>query len=126
MDIREIVAAYIQLRDQKAQRKAEFDASIAELDSTLEKMEAVLLKQFDSLGTESMKTAAGTAYISKRSSATVADWDSFLAHVRAKEAFELLERRCSKTAVEQYKAANDDQLPPGVNWSAVRTVNVRR
>ena len=58
-------------------------------------------------------------------SATIADWDAYLAFVKENDRFDMLEKRCAKLAVEQYRAANDD-LPPGVNWKSAVTVNVRR
>jgi hypothetical protein len=33
--------------------------------------------------------------------------------------------RAAKSAIIQYKTANDD-LPPGINWRAERVVNFRR
>jgi len=55
----------------------------------------------------------------------VADKDAFMTHVKSNEDWQLMEIRCSKTAVEQYKAEHDD-LPPGVTWRAERAVNIRR
>jgi hypothetical protein len=55
----------------------------------------------------------------------VADWDAFLDHVRENEAWEMLERRVNKTAVEQFKSVEGD-LPPGVNWAETQVVNFRR
>lgn len=122
----EIVDKYIKLRDKKAKMKADFDASVAEIDSLLDQMEAVIMQELDSQGATSIKTASGTAYIQSRVSASVADWDAyFFGFVVPNQAWEFLERRVSKTAVEQYKAANED-VPPGVNYSETRTVNVRR
>jgi hypothetical protein len=37
----------------------------------------------------------------------------------------MLERRASKSAVEQYRDTNDE-LPPGLNWREEITVNIRR
>lgn len=125
MKLDELVEKYIRLRDEKAKIKAEYDTKVAGIDTLLDKMEAVLLKTFQDAGIESIKTAVGTAYKSTRVSTTVADWDIFIGHVKANEAFELLERRVSKEGVKQYRAANDD-LPPGVNWREEIVVNVRR
>jgi hypothetical protein len=55
----------------------------------------------------------------------VADKEAFLTYVRTHEAFELLDLRANKTAVEEFVAANAD-LPPGVNWNTQRTVNFRQ
>ena len=125
MKLNELAEKYIILRDKKSQLKAEYDGKVAELESVMDKIEAVLLKTFDEAGIESVKTAAGTAYRSIRTQASVADWDAFFGFVKLNEAWEMLERRCSKSAVEQYKSANDD-LPPGLNWREERVVNIRR
>lgn len=125
MKLNELVEKYISLRDKKQTIKAEYDAKVAEVDTVLDKIEAVLLKTFNETGMESVKTQFGTAYKSLRTSATVADWDAFFAYVKTNEAYELVEKRCSKAAVEQYKAANDD-LPPGINWREEQVVNFKR
>ena len=125
MNIETLVERYIALREKKAQIKAEYEAKVEQIDSLQSKVEGVLLRFFEEQGSSSIRTPAGTAYKATRVSATIADWDSFLEHVKANEAYEMLERRCSKVAVEQYKAANDE-LPPGVNWREDVVVNFRR
>lgn len=125
MKIDELVEKYVALRDRKSVLKAEYDGKVAKIDEVMDRVEAALLKYFDEIGVENVKTKAGTAYKSTRTSATVADWDSFLGFVQQQEAWEMLEHRVSKKAVEEYKAANED-LPPGVNWRAEVTVNVNR
>lgn len=121
----ELVEKYILLRDKKAEIKKAYEMKVAGIDEVLEKIEVILLKSFQDSGMDSVSTKAGTAYVSSRTSATVADWDAFFNFVKTGENWDFLERRCSKEAVVQYKAANED-LPPGVNWSETRTVNVRR
>jgi hypothetical protein len=125
MNIETLVERYIALREKKAQIKAEYEAKVEHIDSLQSKVEGVLLRFFEEQGSSSIRTPAGTAYKATRVSATIADWDSFLEHVKANQAYEMLERRCSKVAVEQYKAANDE-LPPGVNWREDVVVNFRR
>lgn len=125
MKLSELVAKYIELRDKKAQIKAEYDGKVAKLDENLDKIEAVLLKTFDSTGMESVKTEFGTAYTSTRTTASVADPDAFMTYCKANDAWHLLEKRVSKVAVEQYKDEHQD-VPPGVSYRAERTVNIRR
>ena len=84
-----------------------------------------LQKAFDAAGLDSAKTSAGTAYTSTRTTASVADKDSFMDFVKANSEWHLLETRCSKTAVEQFKEVNGE-VPPGVNWREERVVNIRR
>lgn len=125
MKLNELVEKYIAVRDRKSKLKAEYDGKVAELDAVLDKIEAVLLKTFQDTGMDSVKTANGTAYRSMRTQASVADWDVFITHVKQNDAYELLERRCSKTGIEQYRAANDD-IPPGINVRTEQVVNIRR
>ena len=125
MRIDTLVAKYIILRDKKAQYKAEYDAKCADVDAMLKKVEGVVLKHFQDTGTESVKTEHGTAYTSSRSSAKVADWDSFLQFVKDTDHWDMLERRCTKKVVEEFKNENQD-LPPGLSWSEEVTVNIRR
>ena len=123
--IDEIVQKYIELRDLKAQMKAEYENRVAPIQAALDKAEAHLLGQMQTLGVSSVKTGAGTAYTSQRTSATVADWDSVLPFVREGGLWHLLEKRVNKTAVDEYVAQHGG-LPPGVNYRTEITVGVRR
>ncbi len=126
MKMDDLVQTYIKIREKKSQLKAAYEASTAKYDEVQDKIEALLLRRFGDLGVDSVKTPAGTAYTSVRSSATVADWDMFRQWLMQQDdPYVFLDRRVSKTAVEQYRAANED-IPPGVNWSETRTVNFRR
>lgn len=117
---------FIALRDRRAQRKAAYQAEDEGDRTKQDKIEAEVLRRFNERGIDNVSARGiGTAYKSTRASATVGDWDAFLDHVQTNEAWELLERRANKTAVEQFKDANED-LPPGVNWSETQTVNFRR
>lgn len=126
MKLSEAVSLYIQMRDKKAQMKADFEASIAPLNEKMDKLEAKLLDVFNKTGMDSVKTEFGTAYATTRTTASVADREAFMDYVKANEEWALLEVRTSKTAVEQYRSANDNELPPGVNLREERVVNIRR
>jgi phage host-nuclease inhibitor protein Gam len=126
MKLSEAVSLYIQMRDKKAQMKADFEASVAPLNEKMDKLEAKLLDVFNKTGMDSVKTEFGTAYATTRTTASVADREAFMEYVKANEEWALLEVRTSKTAVEQYRAANDNDLPPGVNLREERVVNIRR
>lgn len=127
MKLDELVANYIKLRDRKSQLKKQYDEKVAKVDAVMDKMEAIILKTFQDSGIDSARTDAGTAYISTRTSATVASREELFQWIQ--EDFDersiFLENRVSKVAVEQYKAANDD-LPPGVNFRSELVVGVRR
>lgn len=125
MKMSDLVAKYIQLRDKKAEYKAEYEAKVAQIEEILDKIEGKFLQVFEESGMDSVKTEAGTAYKSTRVSVTTGDKDAFMEFVRANDEWPLLEVRPSKSAVEEYRAAHDD-LPPGINWRAEQVVNIRR
>ena len=125
MKLSDLVAKYIELRDKKYELKHQYEFKAAKIDEVLDKIEAKLLETFDGAGIDSCKTEAGTAYASSFSTASVADPDAFLQFIVENEEWSLIERRASKTAVEQFIVANGD-VPPGINYRKERVVNIRR
>ena len=125
MKLSEAVALYIKMRDRKAELKAEFDAKVAPLNEKMDKLEAKLLDVFNQTGMDSVKTEFGTAYATTRVTASVADKEIFMTHIRENDDWGLLEVRASKIAIEQYRSVHDD-IPPGVSMREERVVNVRR
>lgn len=122
----EVVETYIKLRDRIAKREAEFKAFVATDKEKLEKIEAYLLKEFNESGVDSIKTPAGTAYKTSKVSVTTADKEAFFHNwVVPNNAWEFLDIKPNKTAVQQFKAEHED-VPPGLNWSETMVVQVRR
>ena len=121
-----IVDKYIELRDAKGKLKAAYDAKVAKLDSVMDRIEGVILEQFNAQGIQSCSTKSGTAYKQVRTSASVADWDATFGFIQSHELWNMLERRVSKNAVIEYKDAHDGIIPPGLNWREESVINVRR
>jgi len=121
----ELVDTYIKLRDAKSQLAKQHKEKVAKIDGMIDKIEAALLEQMNTLGVESVRTEQGTAYKSTLTSATVADWDACLDFIKQNEAWEMLEKRVKKDYVTHYVEEKGD-LPPGVNIRTEVTVNVRR
>jgi hypothetical protein len=126
MKLSDAVSLYIKLRDRKAEIKAQMDEAIKPIQEKMDKLEVKLLEAFQATGVDSVKTEFGTAYTSVRTTASIADRDAFMEFVKAHSEWSLLEVRAAKLAVEQFRAANDNELPPGVNIREERIVNVRR
>lgn len=120
-----LVERYIALRDKKAEMKAAYDASVKDIDTALERIENHFLHHMQELGMESFRTPFGTPYISVRTSASVADWESVLGFIKSHGEWQMLERRVNKTVVEAWRKEHND-LPPGLNWREERVVNVKR
>lgn len=127
MDIKidKVVNTYIKLRDKKAAMKKVFDGETAAINEQLETLENFIMQKAQELGVDSFKTDAGTAYRYETVSATVADWDKSLAFIQEQGAWNLLEHRVSKKAVEEYKEAHGE-IPPGINYTSMFSIGVRR
>lgn len=131
MNVDTLTAKYVELRDRKAAIKKAADEETAKLDILQEKIEDKIKEIMHVNGVTSLKTPHGTAYISYKESATVADWDVLLAFIKKEEAFDLLEKRVSKTAckdrMEQDRNGQyTNPPPPGVNFVRLEGVSVRR
>lgn len=121
----DIVAAYVRLRDQKAELKAQQAEVMKPYDEALAKLEAEALQILSDTGVESMKTSAGTVYKSVATSATVQDKSAFMDYIREHLAFDLLDVRANKTAVQDFVTENQD-TPPGVVIRREMKVGFRR
>jgi hypothetical protein len=126
-----LTAKYVELRDRKAAIKKAAEIEEAKLQVLLDGIENKLKEIMTETGVKSMKTDHGTAYLTYRESATVADWDVLLNHIKEKGAWDLLERRVSKAAVKEVMAEDrngeyTEPPPPGVNFVRIEGVNVRR
>jgi hypothetical protein len=121
----QLVEKYIELRDAKAAAKKVYEGKVAKLEAVMDKIEAVLLQQFQEQGIESMRTKAGTAYKQERTSVTVADRQILLDFAREKDEWGILDIRAAKTGIEEFKAVHND-LPPGINYRSELVINVRR
>lgn len=125
MKLSEAVELYISLRDKKAEIVAEAKSRTDPIQEKLDSLEVKLLAAFQQAGMDSVKTSAGTAYTTTRTTMSVADRDSFVSHIREKGLIELLDVRVNKAAAEAY-ADEHGELPPGINARTERVVNVRR
>ena len=125
VNVDDAIAAYVKLRERKAQIKAEADQKMNELTSKLDMLEGWLKERADENGVTSFKTKHGTAFLTTVDYASVADWDAMLKFVRENEAYDMFEKRVSKTAVRGY-IEQLKTVPPGVNYGTRIEVNVRK
>jgi hypothetical protein len=125
MKISELIEMYVRARDQKSEMEAAHKEALKPVNAEMSEIETLLLGVMNKTGMDSIKTAFGTAYKSVRNSATVADKEAFWDFVVANNEFGLLDKRVSKTGVEQYLERNST-LPAGINWRQEATVNFRR
>ena len=124
-NVDQVIAAYLKLRNKKDAIEAEAKERVKELKEKMLKFEAWLKVRADEQGVTSFKTPHGTAFITTTDFANVADWDATLEFIRTNEAYDMLEKRVSKTAVRAY-IESTREVPAGVNYGTKLEVNVRK
>lgn len=121
-----LIGFYVQLRDRiQAEDKAHSER-MAKPRETLERLNGRMLEILQQAGVSSMKSNAGTVYVTIKTSATLSDKDAFRSYIIENQDFELADIRPAKSAVQDYVVAHDGNLPPGVNYTQVNVVGVRR
>lgn len=124
-NIGDVIRTYMKLRDQKAALEGQIKDQVSVLKAKMDKLEAYLKAQMDAQGLTSFKSDHGTAFLTTVDYANVADWDAVLTFIREQGAYDMLEKRVSKTAVRGY-IDSTKQVPPGVNYGTKLEVNVRK
>lgn len=126
VDDQSLIKRYVQIRDSQSQRKAAYDLDDQKDKNMRLGIETEFLRRFNERGIDSVSSRDfGVAYRTTRTSTSVADFEALLGHVKENEAWELIERRVNKTAVQEFVEEHGD-LPPGVNMSSVQQINFRR
>lgn len=121
-----VISAYLKLRAEKDALENEHKKSVGIIKEKMGKFEAWIKQHFDETGeTQAKVGGVGTAFLSTVDYARVADWDATLEYIKQHEAFELLERRVSKTAVREI-INRDKEVPAGINYGSVITVQIRK
>jgi hypothetical protein len=125
LDIDVRIKQYIQLRDKIKEVEAKHKEELKPYKQALETLSGVLLTHLQNIGGEGVRTQSGTVYVSEKKSASLADPAAFMDYVVSTERWDLLDRKANVTAVTDY-ISEFNAPPPGVNYSTMLTVGVRR
>lgn len=118
---------YVRLRDTIKEADRVHAEKLAPAKEYMDKLEAAMLDKLQTTGQDSAKTKAGTIYRSTRKSATIADGAAFREFVINDQEFDLVDWRANANAVAEWiDNTGNGQSPPGVNYSTMVTVGVRR
>jgi hypothetical protein len=120
-----VIKQYMRLRDKKAAVEATVKLEVDKIKADMTKIEAWLKAKADADGVTSFKTDHGTAFLTTTDFANVENWDEVLRFIREQDAFDMLERRVSKTAVRGYIDSNKE-VPPGITYGTKLDINIRK
>jgi hypothetical protein len=123
----ELVAAYIALRNSRAELKESYEEADAKLKADMEQIEQAMLEICNDVGADSIKTTIGTVIRKVNERFYCTDWDNFKNYVLENEAVELLERRIHQGNFKEHMTQIEGQgLPPGVNVMREYGITVRK
>jgi len=125
LTVEQVVGTYMKLRRKKEALENQVKEDLAEIKAKMTKLESWLMQKADEDGVTSFKTAAGTAFVTTTDFANVADWDAVLTFIKNHEAFDMLEKRVSKTAVRAHMDETGE-VPPGITYGSKVGINVRK
>ncbi len=156
MDIEAVVKKYVELRDRKAELAKKQAEEMRPMSEAMETIENFLMHQMNTLGVESFKTGAGTAFKANSNSVQLQDaltfkqfiftpaTDAIYNHLRAigidilpveREKISEIIRDMPRWDMVDFRAgkkgiveytANENQPVPGVAINTISTVNIRR
>ena len=127
----QLVAKYVELRDRRSALKKQYEEEDKKLTTFMERMEEMFHALLVESGETSKRTSAGTVFLTHKEYAGVADWDSIKEYIKENDAWGLVQRRISLTAVKEIMSVDANGKyrnppPPGVNFVRKETVGVRR
>lgn len=126
MNFEETVALYIKGRDKIEDLEREHKERMKPLKDGLATLNTSLLGFLTAAGTDQMKVrGVGTVYTKKVHSVSVKDWSITLPWILTEHKFQFLNAAVNKSAVVEM-AEKTGELPPGVNFSTMIDVGIRR
>jgi len=124
-DMEKRTRQFIEVRDEIKRVEDETKAKLKPLKELQEILAGRIQAFMTANNLENLKTAAGTCYVTSRTTASLADPEAFMTYVMQNQAFDLMDRRANVTAVKAFVQKHKG-LPPGCNLSTIETVGVRR
>jgi len=125
-NLERLLRAYMGMRDKKAELKREYDETEGNLKRKMGLIEAQLLKMLNAAGSDALKVKGiGQAYLGKKVTVEATDWNALHDYIFETRQIDLLQKRVASRAVQEF-VETEGELPPGVDMSTERVVNVRR
>ena len=110
-------------RDKIAVLKAEEKV----IKSQQDLLEQVMGAKMTHDGTKNQATDSGSCFFKMSEFVRVEDWDEFFKYIKENEKWELLNRSASKAEVLEFMGdKRTKQPPPGVGYTSITAVQVRR
>ena len=121
-----LVAAYIKMRDKRAELLREYEEEHGAVKAQMDAVESKLLDLCKEIGADTLGSKHGKVMRTVKTRYWTSDWDSMHKFILEHKMPELLERRISQTTMKQLLEENPDLMPPGLNTDSRYAVTIRR
>lgn len=126
LSIKEMLEAYINIRDALDVKRKEYQTFEASSKDTLERISMALRDKADEQGVDNFTIKGfATAYRNTKTSYRVRDWDEVVKYIKETNNFHIVEKRVAKLAVAEIHKETGD-IPPGLDFHLEVEFNVRR
>lgn len=125
LNVDQLVGLYVNLRDRIKKADEDHKTKMSPSKEMLQQINDQLLARLNAAGGESIKTSSGTTYRTTKATASISDSQAFRDYVIANELWDVLDWRANSTAVAEHIQEFGAE-PPGIKYSTVFTVGVRR
>lgn len=115
---------YITLRDANKAIMDEAEALVVQNKEKMQKLGVWMQLKAEGEKLDTVRTNYATVFWTEGATCTLANSEEFFKHVIEHQAWDLLEKRVSKTGVKDY-LEQKKELPPGVNYATFKQINVR-
>jgi hypothetical protein len=119
-----IIDKYLELRNAVDAINAEAKAKCATMKQAMEGIEAYMMQLSKDTGQTNFGSESGTAFVTTETHCSVADFDQVLKFAQENNMWNIITKGVSKTVVKEYLDKHE-QLPPGINWSAHKVIQIR-
>jgi hypothetical protein len=124
-DVNVRINQYVSLRDKIKALDQAHKEKMAPFREMLDTLGGVLLDHLKNISADSVATPSGTVYKTVKNSASIADGKAFWDYVHTNEEWDLIDKKANVNAVQDF-IEQHNAPPPGINFSSMITVGVRR
>ncbi len=125
MTVDQVLAAYLQLRTKKDEITKRHKEELAPINDQMQKCLVWVQQQMQAQGLTNFKGPSGIAFLQTDTSISVQDWDATLEWIKANEAWSVLEKRVSKSVVQDFIESHNE-VPPGLKVSSETSAHIRK
>ncbi|HLZ24524.1 MAG TPA: hypothetical protein VKQ30_20610 [Ktedonobacterales bacterium] len=126
VDIKTRIDQFLAIRDKISEIEKQHKDFLSPYKLAKEQLEGILLAYLQAAGLDSIAGSSGTAYRNTKRSATIADPEAFRQFVQANAAWDLADWRANAPAVHDFITENGGVPPPGVNYTELIAIGVRK